>query len=66
MNLVKVSYEQSRLEFFQEQLKSAERKMKWAVNNTTDQDWLSMRGEQVSFYEWAVEMAGKEVAKDGN
>lgn len=66
MQLVKVSYEQCRLEFFEEQLAAAKRKLDYAVKRNYPYDVCASRGEVVSFYEWAVQMAQKEVAADNN
>ena len=66
MQLVKVTHQQSRLEFFKKQLKSAEHSMNYAVKHRYHHDICAEKGEIVSFYEWAVEMAEKEVAEDGN
>lgn len=65
MKLVKVTYEQCRLEFFEEQLSAAQRKLDYAVKRNYPHDVCASRGEVVSFYEWAVEMAKKEVVKNG-
>ena len=66
MQLVKVTYEQCRLEFFEEQLAAAQRKLDWAVKHNPDPYAAAEKGEAVAFYEWAVEMARKEVAADNN
>ena len=65
MRLIKVTYQQSRLEFFEKQLEKATRSMNYHVKRNHHHDICSEKGEIVSFYEWAVEMAKKEVAKDG-
>jgi hypothetical protein len=65
MQLVKISYAQSRLDFFKEQLATAQRKLDWSLKHRNDWYDHSEKGEVVSFYEWAVKMAEKEVAEDG-
>ena len=62
MKLVSVSYEQSRLEFFREQLAAANRRLDWSMKHNPDWYDQAEKGEVVSFYEWAVEMAEKEKA----
>ena len=64
MQLVKVTHQQSRLEFFKKQLKHAEGSMNYAVKRKHHPDICAEKGEIVSFYEWAVEMAEKEVLGD--
>ena len=66
LKLVKVTYQQSRLEFFKKQLDKATRSMNYHVERKHHPDICAEKGEIVSFYEWAVAMAEKEVAKDGN
>lgn len=66
MKLVKVSFEQCRLDFFKEQLASAERKLNWAVKHNPDCYAVAEKADVFNFYEWAVKMAEKEVANDGN
>lgn len=65
IKLIAVSYEQSRLDFFMEQLESAERKLDWWLKHSTDYETIATKGEIMSFYEWAVEMAENEVVKKG-
>ena len=62
MKLVSVSYEQSRLEFFREQLAAANRRLDWSMKHNPNWYDQAEKGEVVSFYEWAVEMAEKEKA----
>ena len=64
MKLVSVSYGQSRLNFFRDQLATANRRLDWSMKHNPDWYDRSEKGEVVSFYEWAVKMAEKEV--DGN
>ena len=66
LKLVKVTYQQSRLEFFKKQLDKATRSMNYHVKRKHHPYICAEMGEIVSFYEWAVAMAEKEVAKDGN
>lgn len=66
MQLIKVTYQQSRLEFFKKQLDKATRSMNYHVKRKHHPYICAEKGEIVSFYEWAVEMAEKEVAKDGS
>ena len=62
MKLVSVSYKQSRLEFFRDQLAAANRRLDWSMKHNPDWYDQAEKGEVVSFYEWAVEMAEKEKA----
>lgn len=66
MKLVQVTYEQCRLEFFEEQLAAAKRKLDWAVKHNPDCYAVAEKGEAVAFFEWAVEKAQQEVAADNN
>ena len=51
-----VSYKESRLEFFEKQLRGANRRLNWAVKRKMG-DWeLEVRGKEVSFYRDVVEM----------
>ena len=61
MKLVSISYEQSRLEFFREQLAAANRRLDWSMRHNPDCYDQAEKGEVVSYYEWAVKMAEKEV-----
>ena len=61
MKLVSVSYAQSRLNFFREQLAAANRRLDWSMKHNPDWYDHSEKGEVVSYYEWAVRMAEKEV-----
>lgn len=61
MKLVAVSYAQSRLNFFRGQLAAANRRLDWPMKNNPDWYDNSEKGEVVSYYEWAVRMAEKEV-----
>lgn len=63
MKLVAVNYQQRRLQFFKEQLASAQRKLDFAIKRDYSWDRLEDKGEIVSFYEWAVQMAEKEKNK---
>ena len=65
MQLVTVSYQQHRLEYFRQQLAAAKRRLKWAVDH--DRNWMELEddGDIVSFFEWAVQMAEKEVGNMG-
>lgn len=62
--LVSVSYEQSRLEFFRDQLAAANRRLDWSMKHNPNWYDQAEKGEVVSFYEWAVEMAEKEVERN--
>ena len=64
MKLVSVSYKQSRLEFFRDQLATANRRLDWSMKHNPNWDDQAEKGEVVSFYEWAVEMAEKEVERN--
>ena len=61
MNLITVNYNERRLEFFREQLAAANRRLDWSMKHNPDWYDNSEKGEVVSFYEWAVKMAEKEV-----
>lgn len=61
MKLVSVSYAQSRLNFFREQLSIANRRLDWSMKHNPDWYDHSEKGDVVSYYEWAVMMAEKEV-----
>ena len=61
MKLVSVSHGQSRLNFFRYQLATANRRLDWSMKHNPDWYDHSEKGEVVSFYEWAVKMAEKEV-----
>ena len=61
MKLVSVSYAQSRLNFFREQLAAANRRLDWSMRHNPDCYDQAEKGEVVSYYEWAVKMAEKEV-----
>lgn len=65
MKLVAVNYQKRRLQFFKEQLASAQRKLDWAVKRDYPWDRLEDKGEIVSFYEWAAQMAEKECGENG-
>ena len=66
MQLIKVTHAECRLEFFKKQLDKATRSMNYHVERKHHPWICAEKGEIVSFYEWAVQMAEKEVAKDGN
>ena len=61
MKLVSVSYAQSRLNFFRDQLAAANRRLDWSMKHNPYCYEKKKKGEVVSFYEWAVRMAEKEV-----
>lgn len=61
MKLVSVSYAQSRLNFFREQLAAANRRLDWSMRHNPNCYDQAEKGEVVSYYEWAVKMAEKEV-----
>ena len=61
MKLVSVSYAQSRLNFFRDQLAVANRRLDWSMKHNPDWYDKAEKGEVVSFYEQAVKMAEKEV-----
>ena len=64
MELVFVSCEQSRLNFFRDQLAAANRRLDWSMKHNPDWYDHSEKGEVVSYYEWAVKMA--ETAVENN
>lgn len=57
VRLIVKTYEESRLEFFKEQLAAAHRRLDWSVKHNPDCYDNAEKGEVVSFYEWAVKMA---------
>jgi len=61
MRLVAVNYQQRRLEYFKEQLSAAKRRLKWGIDHNRNWIELEDNGEIVSYYEWAVQMAEKDV-----
>lgn len=63
MRLVKISYEQCRLDFFKEQFASAKRKLDWAVKHNPDCYAIAEKADIYNFYEWAVKMAEKAVSE---
>lgn len=65
MKMIRVTNQQCRLEFFKKQLDKVTRSMNYHVKRKHHPYICAEKGEIVSFYEWAVEMAEKEVAKDG-
>lgn len=63
-NLISVTHQQARLDFFREQLAAAERRLDWAARFCPDPYKMAEKGETVAFYQWAVEQAEKEVNND--
>ena len=63
MEIKAVTYPERRIEFFREQLAAAHRRMDWSINHRSDYYDHAEKGEVVSFYEWAVEMAEKALAE---
>lgn len=61
MRLVVVNYQQRRLEHFKKQLAAAKRRLKWSIDHNRNWMELEDNGEIVSYYEWAVQMAEKDV-----
>lgn len=61
MKLIAVNYQKRRLEYFKQQFAAAQRRLKWAVDHDRNFVELEDDGEIVSFYEWAVKMAEKEI-----
>ena len=64
MKLVSISHKQNRLEFFRDQLAAANRRLDWSMKHNPNWYDQAEKGEVVSFYEWAVEMAEKEVERN--
>ena len=64
MRLIAIEYPERRLNFFKEQLAAANRRLDWSMKHNPDWNDHAEKGEVVSFYEWAVQMAEKEA--DGN
>lgn len=65
MELVSITYQESRLAFFKEQLAAAKRRLDWSIKHDQN-NWydLAEKGEVVSFYEWAVKMAENSTDKE--
>lgn len=63
-NLIAVTHQQARLDYFREQLEAAERRLDWALRFCKDPWENAEKGEVVAFYQWAVEQAEKEVNND--
>ena len=59
MQLKVVEYPERRLDFFKEQLAAAHRRLDWSMKHNPNWDDHAEKGEVVSFYEWAVQMAEK-------
>ena len=57
VELVAIEYPERRLEFFKEQLAAANRRLYWSIKYNSDCYDQAEKGEVVSFYEWAVQMA---------
>ena len=57
MRLIVIEYPESRLNFFKEQLAAAHRRLDWSMKHNPDWNDHAEKGEVVSFYEWAVQMA---------
>ena len=66
MKRVSSSEVQSRLNFFRDQLAAANRRLDWSMKHNPDWYDQAEKGEVVSFYEWAVNMAEKEVNDNGS
>lgn len=56
-----VSYQKSRLEFFEKQYASSIRKMDWAVKHKNNPDTIMDRADTVNYYKDAVAWARLEV-----
>lgn len=65
MKIVSITYQESRLEFFKEQLAAAKRRMDWSIKHDQN-NWYdhAEKGEVVSFYEWAVKMAEQHMGEE--
>lgn len=57
MRLIAIEYPERRLEFFKEQLAAANRRLDWSMKHNPDCYDHAEKGEVVSFYQWAVQMA---------
>ncbi len=57
MRLIAIEYPECRLNFFKEQLAAAHRRMDWSMKHNPNWNDHAEKGEVVSFYEWAVQMA---------
>ena len=58
-----ISYEESRLAFFEQQLAGANRKLDWAIKHKSHWD-CAEKGEIVSFYQDIVEMLREQAERD--
>lgn len=63
-NLITITHQQARLDYFREQLAAAERRLNWGIRFCPDPWKNAEKGEEVAFYQWAVEQAEKEVNND--
>ena len=61
MKLVLITWQESCLRFFEQQLASAKRRLKRAVTCGLEHDEISEYGDAVSYYEWAVKKARDEM-----
>ena len=61
MKLIAVTYQESRLNFFKEQLAAAQRRLDWSIKHREDWNNHAEKGEVVAFYEWAVQMAEEHI-----
>ena len=61
IKIVEVKYPERRLLFFKEQLAAAQRRLDWSLKHRNDWYDHSEKGEVVSFYEWAVQMAEEHI-----
>lgn len=57
MQMIAIEYPERRLNFFKEQLAAAHRRLDWSMKHNPDWNDHAEKGEVVSFYEWAVQMA---------
>lgn len=62
--LKEVSYEESRLEFFREELAHVKRKLEWAVAHNPNWEDCAEKGEIVSFYQDIVKMLEEGMKND--
>ncbi len=62
--IVVVTYPEVRLNFFKEQLAAAQRRLDWSIKHRSDWYDHAEKGEVVSFYEWAVQMAEQHMNED--
>lgn len=62
-NLIAVTHQQARLDYFRDQLAAAERRLDWGLRFRNDPWENAERAEVVAFYQWAVDQAKMECSR---